>query len=99
MLQNVVDVDYEAMTVSLTVEHGGMVLFDFKAAFPSESHEYVLGDLSFLGVPRQCLNFVTALYDDNRCRISCRGSFHDGFKITAGIRQGCPLSPLLFAVT
>jgi exonuclease III len=38
MLSNVVDVDFEAMTVSLQHAHGAVILFDFKAAFPSISH-------------------------------------------------------------
>ncbi|CAK0831798.1 unnamed protein product [Prorocentrum cordatum] len=61
MLWHVVGVDYEATTASLTAEHGGMVLFGFKAAFPSESKEYVLGVLSFLGVLRQCMNLEAPL--------------------------------------
>jgi hypothetical protein len=99
LLANVVDVDFEAMTVSLTSERGALILFDFKAAFPSESHAYLLEVLSHIGVPTHCLNFVKALYDSNRCRISCKGGSYGGFDISAGIRQGCPLSPLLFAVT
>ena len=39
MLANVVDIDVEAMQVSLAEEYGGLVLFDFKAAFPSMSHD------------------------------------------------------------
>ena len=38
LLSNVVDVDCEAMTVSLKYAGGAIVLFDFKAAFPSISH-------------------------------------------------------------
>ena len=44
------------------------------------------------------LRFIRLLYDGNRCRISLRGGSFAGFEIGAGIRQGCPLSPLLFAI-
>ena len=39
MLKNIVDVDWEAMKVSLTMPTGAIILFDFAAAFPSVSHE------------------------------------------------------------
>ena len=99
MLSNVVDIDYEAMVVSLRDEAGALVLFDFKAAFPSVSQEYLMRVLKHLGLPQHCMNLVQALYDSNRCVISCKGGLYDGFPLSAGIRQGCPLSPLLFVVT
>ena len=78
---------------------GGLVLFDFKAAFPSMSHDYMMAVLDHIGVPRHSLNFIKALYDDNRCVLSCKGRLFDGFAVSSGIRQGCPLSPLLFVAT
>ena len=44
------------------------------------------------------MRLVEALYDNNRCKISRGGETFDGFPMKTGVRQGCPLSPLLFAV-
>ncbi|CAK0851772.1 unnamed protein product [Prorocentrum cordatum] len=41
MLANIVDIDFEAMRISLTRPSGALVFFDFKAAFPSEDREYL----------------------------------------------------------
>jgi hypothetical protein len=98
MLSNIVDIDFEAMRVSLQYKAGAIVLFDFRAAFPSVSHTYIMKVLHHLGFPKTALALVTALYNQNRCLISCHGSLYPGFDVKAGIRQGCPLSPLLFAV-
>jgi hypothetical protein len=99
MLSNVIDIDEEAMTVSLRYAEGAIILFDFKAAFPSMSQEYLLRVLLHLEVPDEMLNLVLALYNNGRCKLSSAGVQTEGFALEAGIRQGCPLSPLLFAVT
>ena len=74
MLSNVVDIDYEAMRVSLVHEHGALVLFDFQAAFPSMAHSYLRKVLSHLGLPQLALNIIDALYDKNKCVISISGT-------------------------
>jgi len=73
------------------------ILFDFRAAFPSVSHEFLLKCLKDIGLPDKMCRYLAILYTDNHCKISLRGGTFSGFDITAGIRQGCPLSPLLFA--
>jgi hypothetical protein len=99
MLSNVIDVDYESMKVSLKHRHGALLLFDIQAAFPSVSHEFIMAVLEWVGMPKGAINFIRSLYSQNKCVIACKGALFNGFNLTAGIRQGCPLSPLLFVIT
>jgi len=98
MIHNIIDVDWHAMTVSLKCPRGALLLFDFKAAFPSVSHPFLLNCLHELGLPREAMNFIKSLYSHNKCWIRMQGQDFPGFCMHGGVRQGCPLSPLLFAV-
>ncbi len=83
---------------SLQAEHLAAVFFDFAAAFPSLAHDFLSDVLEHLQLPRQFRAFVANLYLGNGCRIAAAGDNHDGFSIRSGIRQGWPLTTLLFAV-
>ena len=98
MLHNVIDIDWAAMTVSLKCEHGALLLFDFRAAFPSISHPFLMQCLEWLGLPKEAMNFIHSMYHQNKCVMRIQGQDFPGFVILGGVRQGCPLSPLLFAV-
>ena len=98
MLANIVDIEHEAQRTCLLSERGAIILLDFKAAFPSISHNYLLSVLAALGIPPGIANMVRNLDDGHRCNVSFGGQLHKGFDISAGIRQGCPLSPLLFVL-
>ena len=98
MLHNIIDIDWESMRVSLKHPHGALILFDFKAAFPSVSHEFLIACLKNLGFPSSAMNFISSMYNNNYCNIKLGGEFFPGCKMLGGVRQGCPLSPLLFAV-
>ena len=97
MINNLIEIDYDAMRISMRAEKGMLVLFDFKAAFPSVSHDFLMSSLEAIGLPPHAIHFINALYDNNKCNISYQGNLYDGFGMECGVRQGCPISPLLFA--
>ena len=96
MLSNVIDIDLNAMLVSLKHERRALVLFDVTVAFPSVSHEFIFATLRHVGFPPEVLNMISALYNQNHCQILLQGRIFDGFDMRSGIRQGCSLSPLIF---
>ena len=75
-----------------------MVFFDFKAAFPSVNHEFMWAVLEHIGTSPHFLNSFKCVYRGNFQQVVLRGRRSKLFPLNSGIRQGCPLSPLLFAV-
>ena len=98
MLSNVVDVDYEAMKISLRHPHGAIVLFDFEAAFPSVSQEYMWEVLSHIGFADGPLRATQRLYTNSFHYVRVKGQAFPGIVASSAVRQGCPLSPFLFAL-
>ena len=98
LLRNVIDVEDAMRIAALRGNSPAAIFFDFSAAFPSISQAFLRKVMVHLGFPEGIVNFVDCLYHDNRCLMSLGGRHVEGFSIKSGIRQGCPLSPLLFAV-
>ena len=98
MPSNIVGVDYETQHASLICARGAVILLDFRAAFPSVSQEFLHRMLDELGLLAGAKWVARNLYCSHRCNISFRDICENGFHIGTGIRQGCPLSPLLFAL-
>ena len=73
MLANSVDIQHAAQMVTLQNESGGLVLFDFKAAFPSLNHKYMHTVLKALGLPDAMLDLVQMLYHQHGCNILFEG--------------------------
>ena len=98
MLSNVLTVDHEAMRVSLQCEAGAIILFDSKAAFPSVEREFMIESLRWLGMPECQIVFIEGMYHRTMVKIGAAGGEGDRFEMARGIRQGCPLFPIIFAV-
>ena len=97
ILANVVDIEEAFVLAALQEDESAVFLFDFAAAFPPVSQDFFLRALERIGLPPHALHAIRALYDNNRCRPAFGGQLWGGFQQEVGIRQGCPLSPLLFA--
>jgi len=60
MLHNVLDIDFEAIRISLEQDNGALILFDFRAAFSSVSHAFLQACLKALGFPETAMHFVSS---------------------------------------
>ena len=98
MLGNVVDVAFAAQKISLKTKAGAIILFDFKAAFPSLSHDYMWDTLEAIGIPAQYVKAIKLLYAKNKHLIKVLGETFPSVTVRSGVRQGCPMSPILFAL-
>ena len=98
MLANIIQMEALALSTAAKYKEGAAILVDFKAAFPSISHDYLHTCLRAVGFPHTALQVVKHLYQDGHCELALGGGTWPGFSMESGIRQGCPLSPMLFAV-
>ena len=74
-----------------------LALFDFKAAFPSILHAWVLLCVRY-GLNAGLHNLVSAIYHDNHAYALVNGELIFLFLVTSGVLQGCPLSGTIFNV-
>ena len=96
MLQNILDMDYHAQCASLKFDRAAMLLFDFKAAFPSLSHNFLWEILEAWRLPRHIIRAIQSFYQNNSHTLRLQGATFPSLILRSGVRQGCPLSPLLF---
>ena len=72
---------------------------DFKKAFDSAPRLMIWKRLQQLGVHGRFLDAIMDLYRETKFQVKVNGSVSTGFVVTlSGVRQGCPMSPLLFGL-
>ena len=54
--------------------------------------------LKTYGVPTKIIDLIKNFYEDSRCAVRCGGELGEWFRVVSGVRQGCVLSPLIFAI-
>ena len=69
---------------------------DFEKAFDSVWHKGLFKKLHSYGIKGKSLNLIFSLYNKTKCAIKVNNQITDFFRYEKGVRQGCPLSPLLF---
>ncbi|KAM9316655.1 proto-oncogene tyrosine-protein kinase ROS [Gastrophryne carolinensis] len=71
---------------------------DNEKAFDSIEWVYLWAVLAKFGLPAGFISYIKLLYDRPTARVRVNGCYSDPFVLQRGTRQGCPLSPLLFAL-
>ena len=83
-------------------KHKGSPLYvlslDQEKAFDRVNWRYMFGVLRRLGVPEAFINYVKVLYYDPESAININGHITAFFRVLRGVRQGCPLSILLYVI-
>ena len=69
---------------------------DFKKAYDTVNRNKLLNTLNLIGIGDRMMKNIGALYSDVRYAIKLEGKILDPISSNLGLKQGCPLSPLLF---
>ena len=72
------------------------ISIDAEKAFDKIQHPFMIKTLQKAGLEGTYLNIIKAVYDKSTANIILNGEKLKAFPLKSGIRQGCPLSPLLF---
>jgi hypothetical protein len=75
-----------------------IISIDPEKAFDNIQHHFMVKALRKLGIERIFLNIIKASYDKPTGNIILNGEKLKPFALKSGMRQGCPLSPLLFNI-
>lgn len=74
------------------------LLLDFAKAYDSLCRDFLILVLRLYGLPKQFCDMVAALHRETTCRFLVNGFLSKSIRVTCGIRQGCPMAPLLFII-
>ena len=72
---------------------------DLQNAFGSVLHEAIHTTLSDMGLPMELINLIRDLYTNTPSTFQTNEGVTNLIPILAGVKQGCPLSPILFNLT
>jgi len=92
MIQDIIDLinkqNWEAVCIML----------DQEKAFDRISHNFIFKTLKQFGFGINFIKWIKILYTDVTSKVKVNGFFTKEFKIERGVRQGCPLSALLYVL-
>ena len=75
-----------------------VVSLDFKQAFDRISHTYLMAVLRSYGFDEGFIQCIRMMYDNATSVIQINGHISHPIPIQCGVRQGCPLSMILFVL-
>ncbi|KAE8910880.1 hypothetical protein PF005_g15599 [Phytophthora fragariae] len=73
-----------------------VLLLDFAKAYDSLDRDFLFAVLKAKGFPAKFCRIIREIHHGTTVQFMANGSLSEKLKVTSGIRQGCPLAPLLF---
>lgn len=81
-------------------EEGGVVMsLDLNKAFDRVEHDYLYKTMKKFGFGNKLVNWIKLLYNEAKSCVKCNGVLTDSFPLERSVRQGCPLSALLYSIS
>ncbi len=84
--------------VNKNEEEAAFLFIDQEKAFDRVNHKILYKVLEKFGFGESFINWIKTIYLDASTRLSINGFLTDPIPLLSGVRQGCPLSPLLFVM-
>lgn len=79
---------------------GGVVLsMDLNKAFDRVEHGFIKQVMERFGFGKRMLEWIELLYGNAKSCVKINGVLTEPFKLERSVRQGCPLSALLYSIT
>ena len=72
------------------------IFVDFRQAYDSVHRASLWNILKSFHIPAKLIRLIQMCYTNTKCRIRVGGEYTRPFDIQGGLKQGCPLSTLLF---
>ena len=73
-----------------------LVWFDLRNAFGSVPHELLWFSLRSVGVPDEVASILMDIYEGSSFKVRTAGGLTEEIPQERGVKQGCPISPLVF---
>lgn len=79
---------------------GGMILcMDLNKAFDRVEHSFIVQVMRRFGFGKKMVDWIKLVYGNARSCVKINGVLTKSFKLERSVRQGCPLSALLYSIT
>ena len=100
MTDNIFEIETTALAhVACAPRASCILLTDFDAAYPSVNHSWIFHVLEKTELPEFMCRFPRRVCYGSTTRVEFAGMTRGQFLMARGVRQGCPASGFLFAMT
>ena len=79
-------------------EEAGLIFLDQEKAFDRISHTFIFKTLKTFGFGDDFIDWIKIMYAEVNSQLKINGEVSEKIYIKRGLRQGCPLSALLYAL-